>query len=96
MRFDVPRLGREKGKFYGEIVYIDHFGNCITNVPNRHQISKMLIAGNRIGMKQSYSEGYVNELICVKGSIGYYEVAAYQGSARALLQAHVGMSVEAS
>jgi hypothetical protein len=95
-RFDVPLLRQEKGHFYGEIVYIDHFGNCITNVPSRHQISEMRVAGHRIGIKQSYSKGQVNELICVKGSIGYYEVAAYQGSARALLQAHVGMSVEAS
>ena len=95
-RFDVPRLEQKEGRFHGEIAYIDHFGNCITNVQNRHLIREMSVAGNRISIKQSYGEGKIGELICVKGSIGYYEVAVNQGSARELLQARVGMSVEAS
>lgn len=95
-RFDVPRLIQEKGRLYCEIVYIDHFGNCITNVPNSHQIREMRVAGHRIVIKQSYSEGKANELICVQGSIGYYEVAINQGSARERLQGRIGMSVEAS
>jgi S-adenosylmethionine hydrolase len=95
-RFDVPHSRQDKGRLYGEIVYIDHFGNCITNLQNDHQISELRVAGHRIGIKQTYSDGKVSELICVKGSIGYYEVAVNQGSARDLLQALIGMSVEAS
>ena len=95
-RFDIPGLRKEKGHLCGEIVYIDHFGNCITNVANCHQIREICVAGHRIGVKQSYSQGKAGEAICVKGSIGYYEVAVNQGSARELLQARIGMSVEAS
>ena len=95
-RFDIPRLIQEKGRLYGEIVYIDHFGNCITNVQNSHQIGEMRVAGHLIGIKQSYGEGRTGEIICLKGSIGYYEVAVNQGSARELLQGRIGMSVEAS
>lgn len=95
-RFDVPCVRRDGDHFRGEIVYIDHFGNCITNLQNQHEISEICVSGHHISVKESYCDGQVNEPVCVKGSIGYYEIAVYRGSAREQLQARVGMSIEAS
>jgi len=95
VRFEIPMVRRTAGVLHGEIVYIDHFGNCITNVPNREDIGTIQVSDVSIKVKKSYSNGELNELVCVKGSIGYYEIASNQGSARDKLQAHVGMQVEA-
>jgi len=96
VRFEKPVLSRIGGFVKGEIVYIDHFGNCITNVPNKAKIKVMQVSGRSIGVKKSYGDGRTDELVCVKGSIGYYEIASNQGSARDRLNAQVGMPIRAS
>jgi S-adenosylmethionine hydrolase len=93
-RFDVPRVKKQGDRYRGEIVYIDHFGNCITNVQNHAELSEICVSGHHISVKESYGDGQANELVCVKGSIGYYEIAVYRGSAREQLQARVGMSID--
>jgi S-adenosylmethionine hydrolase len=95
-RFEVTSVRKHKNSYQGEIAYIDHFGNCITNIKNELEISKVVVAGQNVSVRQSYGDVQVNELVSVKGSIGYYEIAAHKGSARELLQVHVGMPIEAS
>jgi len=95
VHFEIPKISRSGGFVQGEIVYIDHFGNCITNVPNREDIRVIQVSGRSISVKKSYSNGKLDELVCVKGSIGYYEIASNQGCARNRLNAHIGMTVEA-
>ncbi len=95
VEFDIPRVEKKGKRYQGEIAYIDHFGNCITNIENKHAIRQIIAAGHTIGVGRSYSDAAVNELVCLQGSIGYYEIAVYQGSAREVLQAGVGMPVEA-
>ena len=94
--FEIPQVSRKKGRLQGEIAYIDHFGNCITNIQNHEEISEISVARRRIYVKNSYSVAQGDEVISVRGSSGFYEIAAYRGSARNIMHAKVGMSIEAS
>jgi S-adenosyl-L-methionine hydrolase (adenosine-forming) len=76
----------------GHIVYIDHFGNCITDIAEKHieDISDKGVA-SRIKIKirdreirrlsSTYSDGKENELICLFGSSGYLEFSVNRGNA---------------
>jgi S-adenosylmethionine hydrolase len=93
--FKIPRITKKGRNVKGEIVYIDNFGNCITNVPNQYRLKAIDVAHKTIAVKKSYSEGKPKELVVVKGSVGYYEIASNQGNASAILNANVGTRVEA-
>ena len=76
----------------GHIIFIDHFGNCITDIAVKH-IEEIggKSATNRIKIKirdkeirkfsNTYSDGTVNELICLFGSSGYLEFSVNKGNA---------------
>ncbi len=89
----------EKNKIYGEVLYIDHFGNLITNIPNEVKLTELIAIPKRgfssakIRIVNSYCEGKRNEPIVLKGSCGYYEIAVYQESAQALLKAEIGFKL---
>jgi S-adenosylmethionine hydrolase len=91
--FAFPGITRDGGKVLGQIVYIDRFGNCITNIPHSMDIDELHINGYRVGVKQYYAEGQEGELISVKGSRGFYEIVINGASAAALLDARIGMVV---
>lgn len=93
VKFEFPKIKKKKGKIYGEVIYIDHFGNLITNIPNSISISAFFISKRKIFVRGFYGEGDPYEIIGVKGSSGFYEIARNQGSASELLQAKLGMHV---
>ena len=95
IRFESQRFREEEGIISGEVVHIDHFGNCITNIPVRYGITKMVAAGKEIPVGTRYDEAGQTGLICLPGSIGYYEIAGYTVKASEVLGAQVGMSVQA-
>jgi S-adenosylmethionine hydrolase len=95
LRFEPPKTRKKSGQIYGEIVYIDHFGNCITNIPNKEPVRSIEISGRSVQIKKNYSQDKTKALVCIKGSIGYYEIASYKGNASAALNANVGTRVEA-
>ncbi|UCD19469.1 MAG: SAM-dependent chlorinase/fluorinase [candidate division WOR-3 bacterium] len=94
--FRRPELKKIQGCLCGEIVYIDHFGNCITNLPNSADIGAIHVAGKTVALAGSYGTAQPGEVVCVKGSIGYYEIACNRGNAGTLLRARIGMGVKAS
>ena len=94
VRLQGTRPTEKAGTIVGEIVYIDHFGNCITNIPVSSEIISLRVSGHSINVGKSYDSTSVDVLVCVKGSIGYYEIASYQGNAAEMLKAHVGMEVQ--
>ena len=68
----------------GQVVYVDHFGNMITNIENdRAGFSDTVIVDDKYTMKisSSYNEGSQDELIAIHGSFGYVELAENQGNA---------------
>lgn len=93
--------GSSKGrrKFLGEIIYIDHFGNLVTNFPYELLAGKKRIEvklGKRImrGLAKSYSEIPKGKSAPILGSLGYLEIAANAASAKKLLNAATGSKVE--
>ena len=85
----------------GWIVYIDHFGNCITNISRalfekRHTGRKTKgYAGSGIirGIHKTYSNVPVSEPLMLFGSSDLLEIAVNQGSAADLLHIQRGTPV---
>jgi S-adenosylmethionine hydrolase len=93
--FEFPQPQKKADTMCGEIVYIDYFGNCITNIENNAHITELHIKKDKIAIKNFYGEGMPGEIICVKGSSGYYEIACDQGNACDLLHVKIGTKVVA-
>jgi S-adenosylmethionine hydrolase len=101
-------LGRACGAgrvLEGEIIYIDTFGNVITNIPGTLlegiapgsllvvEVSTKVASARAVG---TYAEGDQGELLVIVGSHGQVEIAMSLGSAAARLRAHVGEAVRIS
>jgi S-adenosylmethionine hydrolase len=94
-----PAAGRKRRRFLGEIVYIDRFGNLITNFPyrlleGRRQVEVKIGGVKMRGLASNYAmipEGGVAPIL---GSLGFLEIAAHAASAQRLLKSHVGSKVE--
>jgi S-adenosylmethionine hydrolase len=85
-----------KEGFEGEVLWIDHFGNLVTNFGNRTlSVSFRLKIGKKIIAKvgQHYAQVKKGELVVLGGSSGYLEVSVNQGRADALLKAKIGDKV---
>jgi S-adenosylmethionine hydrolase len=93
MRSPFPETKRVGEEVHGEIVYIDHFGNLITNIQNSVDAMSVRIANETISVRQYYAEAKQGELITVRGSTGFFEISANKGSAQKLLNADTGMLV---
>jgi S-adenosylmethionine hydrolase len=80
----------------GEVLYIDRFGNLMTNVcPNDPRgVREVVIGGRTIrGLVGSYSQGGEGEVIAMVGSTGFLEIAVNLRSAADELGASVGDEV---
>ena len=84
----------------GEVVYADHFGNLVTNIPagalEQGGGIQVEIKGRRIaGLAQTFGDGKPGPggLLALVGSHGYLEVAVRNGSAALTLDAGVGEPV---
>ena len=93
VKFEFPEIKKIGGKIYGEVIYIDHFGNLITNMENKIGVRELHIFKKRIVVKKFYGAGKKGEIICIKGSSGYYEIAGNKVSARKILEAEIGSRV---
>ena len=74
------------GSIEGRVQHIDHFGNCITNIPAEmlSTIPSVVIkvGGCRItGIVPSYSAVEPGEILALIGSTGYVEIAQRDGHA---------------
>ncbi|MCY4672783.1 MAG: SAM-dependent chlorinase/fluorinase [Bacteroidetes bacterium] len=85
----------------GWVVYIDHFGNCITNISRslfeKRRTGRKIkgYAGSGIirGIHNTYSDVPVNEPLMLFGSSDLLEIAVNQGSAAELLYVQRGAPV---
>lgn len=87
-----PNPTHSKNKISGEILWIDRFGNLITNLPNSLVSSSKkftLQVKNKLirGVSNSYAQAKVGELLFLEGSHGFIEIALRNGSAAHLLKA---------
>lgn len=91
---------QENGKTFGEIVYIDRFGNLITNIPNTVvSLSVSSIFDCRINdhvinsISNTYSSVSKGDLLIFQGSHGFLEIARNQNSAMKFLNSKLGDKV---
>ncbi len=87
------------GMISGEIIYIDRYGNCVTNIPARSVEAgphAMQVGRRTIPLQSSYASARSGAPLCVPGSHGYLELAVNGGSAERVLSLKVGSAVQLS
>jgi S-adenosyl-L-methionine hydrolase (adenosine-forming) len=82
-RLAIPEPKLDGAGLRGEVIWIDSFGNLVTNISQEDLREfapdsgiEIGIRGERIkGLKRSYEEGKEGEIICLWGSAGLLEIA---------------------
>lgn len=98
VRFDIPKpVEGEKGKITGQVIYVDRFGNLITNITRADLKSALLgedqvvirIGGREIkGLKPYYSGAAPGELAALINSDDHLEIFVFEGSAGTMTGSH--------
>ncbi len=93
----LPEVRREHGRWEGEILYIDRYGNLFTNLTARDLTGLprgelRIAAGSTLiaGIAKSYDSVAAGELVAVWNSSGFLEIAVNRGSAQRICNARVG------
>ena len=84
------------GRLRAQVVYIDRFGNLITNVgplSGRGDV-RVQIGGTALLVRRTYADVEPGEFLALIGSSGYLEIAVRDGSAAERLGIGVGATVE--
>ena len=96
----LPKLEESRRGITGEIIYVDRFGNVISNIPlsklNGRDLRALKIQMKNCaicGLANSYSAGSRSEPIALIGSSGLLEMAVFMGSAQTVLGCELGDEV---
>ena len=97
-RLEVPAPVEERNTYRGEVVHVDHFGNAITNLPERwvaHAQGAVIVeaGGQTMPVVRTYSDVEAGSLCGLIGSSGWLEVACRDGSAAERLGLAPGIPV---
>jgi hypothetical protein len=104
MRLAISSPKNVEGGIRGEIVSVDRFGNLVTNIradmlpqsPQERSNISIRISGRRVqGIKKTYTDVALGQLVAYVGSTGLLEIGRNRGSARDVLGAGVGHPVKA-
>jgi S-adenosyl-L-methionine hydrolase (adenosine-forming) len=95
-----PEFGPEVIR--GEIVYVDRFGNLVSNLPAEELTSRLAGRGWRLQVKsltlrtlaRTYADAAPGEFLALAGSHGCLEIACAMDHAAARLHAGVGLAIE--
>jgi len=87
----------------GETIYIDRFGNAITNIKTQalldlqsgHPLGRIrvMLRGKEIPVKNHYSDAEDDSLYSLINSFGYLELFVYKGSASSRFNIVIGEKV---
>jgi S-adenosyl-L-methionine hydrolase (adenosine-forming) len=83
----------ERSDNVGRIVYIDHFGNAMTNIPGEALMGKnrsVRVRRKWLVIKKTYGDAAPGEALALIGSGGFVEIAVRNGSAAKKLSLRVG------
>ena len=101
VRLPWPQPKSELKGLFGEVIYIDHFGNAITNIDSAAlaRLGKrewtVATQSRQLGeVRQFYQEVPANEPLAILGSSGFLEIAVNGGNAAQLLGLKIGDAVE--
>lgn len=88
------KRGHKPGR--GVVVYIDRYGNCITDLPSAviRGIEHLRVGRRWARVVRAYAEGKPKEVIALAGSSGLVELAINQGNAAKLMKVSRGVTVE--
>lgn len=97
LTFPIPHpMFTSEGGLVGHIIYIDHFGNLITDIKDQDLPKEDIsidVSSHRIhGLSSSYARG--EGLLALIGSSSNLEIAMKNGNAARLLRAHMGDEVK--
>ncbi len=81
--------------YKGEILWIDHFGNAITNFTKQHFSNgrKIYVGNKQISIYSYYTAVPIHHLLGIWGSQGYLEISSSRGSASKQLHLKVGQTL---
>jgi S-adenosylmethionine hydrolase len=101
VRFQEPQPVLGAGHLAGQVVFVDHFGNLLTNIPGRAFTAlaggplRVAVGDEEVAKHvRTYGEAAVGALVALVSSNDRLEIAVRQGSAAARLRASVGTSVD--
>lgn len=103
-KLEIPDALITSDRILGSVIYVDSFGNLITNIP-REAINRKISIGERLPLKigsieeellYTRSYGFVGrgEPLLLIGSFGLLEIAVNQARASERFKASVGTTVE--
>ena len=87
---EFPEPSVSGGEITGEVLYVDSFGNLVTNIRGETvgPGSTVYVGQHRAGgVSRSYGEAGKSELLAIIGSAGLLEISVNQGSAKDFLGA---------
>lgn len=97
VRLALPVPRRDGDGLHGEVIYVDHFGNLVTNIPETAlpgDAGPVSLAGVTLPrVDAAYAAADPGEPVAVVNSWGLLEVAVRDGCARTVLDADVGTPV---
>jgi hypothetical protein len=93
LRLIIPSPKIENNLIKGEILWVDRFGNLITNLDYdlvkkiKSKKDFQIVIGRKAikRISNSYYKGKEKEILALEGSTGYLEISANQGSAEEIL-----------
>ena len=99
-----PKPTQDGNYLLGEVIYADHYGNLITNIPVGELAGAtnimVEVKGRKIrGLSQTFQSPENNNeegLLALGGSLGFLEIAVQNGSAALVLNAGPGERVRVS
>ncbi|MGZ4850954.1 MAG: SAM hydrolase/SAM-dependent halogenase family protein [Candidatus Bathyarchaeia archaeon] len=95
----VPRFSAVQqinGALIGEAIYIDGFGNIVTNIKEKNMLDSKIVniqlpeVSVKVKFGKAYADAEPNNLIILVGSSGFLEIAVNQGSAAGKFNVKVG------
>lgn len=89
----IPEPRKLKQGLQAEVIYIDHFGNLVTNLRHLPAGSCVYLGRKKLRVATSYFELESGEFGLVLDSWGHYEIASREDSAARLLGIGVGEKV---
>jgi len=99
VQIDVPEASLDRdGQLHGEVIHVDHFGNCITNicremVPGDAGYRVQVAAATLPEIKRTYGDVAPGTLLALFGSSGHLEIAMAMDSAADALDLEPGAPV---
>ncbi|MGE4547185.1 MAG: S-adenosyl-l-methionine hydroxide adenosyltransferase family protein [Desulfurella sp.] len=92
-KFDIEEVVFTEGEKQGEVLWIDKFGNIITNIKTESDSYELVMNGFTIEKKAKYYAEFNECLFAIKGSFGFLEISIYKDSAACILNAKIGDSI---